>query len=450
MNESGRQPKDGSERREHPPWEHESPGSLLEGHRLHRPSGWLRFESGWLNSEQSLRNLETVVSLLQKAMEGLSGIEQLMNDAAARIKEAANYGDVDASPPEDLAGYVKMRLDQIDEIVRQSRFHGRGLLDGQSGLYGIGVGVDFIRGGPNTRSSPPEGYWVDVNVIPSRAYMKGGVPIDDAWIRAEEEIFLAEGEQFFRYRLRPEESVVSLLNGLREESQAAGLDVQIGMSAQGHLAIRHNQYGSQYKFKGCSFKTPLLSHRPGKVEWSRKGRDIQGRLSGEPAFGIGRMLVGYLDNEDTSELSVMWRTGRGGQCYVVQNALCFQEGIQGDEEVTRLALPTFDTRQLGRWMDTASGFRSLGDVRFENWQQVRDALYLMMAVSFEVEEWMEKTEGWIKRYQNRALACLREGRGFQTMPPPGEQVTAKQAENMARQLREMIQGSLEPSALPVS
>ena len=442
MTDLSRQPGAGFGRG-HPPRESKDSPLVIEGYRFLRPSGWLRFESGWLSSEQSLRNLETVVSLLQKAMEGLSGIDQLITDAVAAVKDFSNRCDPGAKPPDDITDYVKLRLDQIDEIVRQSRFHGRGLLDGQSGVTGIGVGIDFIRGGPNTRSSPPGGYEVSVNVLPSRAYMKGGVAIDEAWVRAEEEIFLAEGEQFFRYRLEPDETVSSLLKSLREESQAAGLDVQIGISGQGHLAVRHNQYGSQYKFKGCSFKTPLLSHHPGKVEKSWKGRDIQGRLGGEPTFGIGRMLIGYLDNENTSELTVMWRDGGGGRCYVVQNALRFQEGKGHDGDLESLALPSFESRQLGRWMDTASGFRSLANLRFDTWQQVRDALYQMMAVSFEVEEWLERGEAWIKRYQNRALACLREGGDFNAEPPRDDEVTAEQAEQMARELREMIQGSLK-------
>ena len=260
--------------RGHPPWGSADSPPGIENYRFHRPGGWLRFETGWLSAEQNLRNLETVVSLLQKAMEGLSGIDHLISDAVAAVKEFSGQCDFGGKPPDDIAGYLNLRLDQVDEIVRQCRFHGRGLLDGQSGVTGIGVGIDFIRGGPNTRSSPPEGYEVTVNVLPSRAYMKGGVAIDDAWVDAEEEIFLSEGELFFRYRLEPGETVSSLLKGLREESQAAGLDVQIGISAQGHLAVRHNQYGSQYKFKACSFKTPLLSHRPGKVEKSWKGREL--------------------------------------------------------------------------------------------------------------------------------------------------------------------------------
>jgi hypothetical protein len=415
--------------------------------RRPRPGGWLQFESGWLSTEQALKNLETIVSLLQRALEGLNGMDTLLEDAIAAVNDAWSKGDRAQPPAASLGETVWTRLTQMDEIVRQCRFHGRGLLDGESGVVGIGVGLDFIRGGANTRSSPAEGYPVTIEVLPSRAYLLGGVALEEDWVRAEEEIFLAEGEHFVRYRIGPRETVASLLAGLREQARSAGLDVQVGLTAQRRLIVRHNQYGSQYKFKGCSFRTPLLSKRPGKVEWSRKGRDIQGALGGEPAFGIGRMLVGYLDNEHTSELGVVWHggrleEGRGARCFVMQNGLCFQDGVGVDNAPVCLALPVMHTRALGRWMETSSGYRSVSDVRFESWQELRDALHLMLAVAFDLEDWRERVQGWIKRYQNQALACLRKSSPLRQLPAADERVTAAQAERMALQLRELIREEL--------
>jgi hypothetical protein len=415
--------------------------------RIPRPGGWLQFEGGWLSAEQALKNLETMVSLLQCALEGLDGLDGLLNDAIAAVNEQWSKGDRTRPPPEAVSESVWTRLKQMDEIVRQCRFHGRGLLDGQSGVAGIGVGLDFIRGGANTRSSPPEGYPVAIEVLPSRACILGGVPLEEDWVRAEEEIFLAEGEHFVRHRIAPGETVASLLAGLREQAQASGLDVQIGLTAQRRLIVRHNQYGSQYKFKGCSFRTPLLSKRPGKVEWSRKGRDIQGTLAGEPAFGIGRMLVGYLDNEQTSELAVVWHGGRleGGRwarCYVVQNGIRFQDAAGADNAPVCLALPVLYTRAGGRWMETPSGYRSLADVGFETWQELRDSMHLMLAVAFDLEDWRERVQGWIKRYQNQALACLRRSSPLRELPAADERVTAAQAERMALQLRQRMQDEL--------
>lgn len=415
--------------------------------RVPRPGGWLQFEGGWLTGDQVLKNLETIVSLLQRAQDGLTSIDGLLDDAIAVVSDAWSHGDKSRPPPEGIGETVWTRLNQVDEIVRQCRFHGRGLLDGQSGVVGIGIGLDFIRGGANTRSSSAEGYPVTIQELPTRAYLMGGVPLEEDWVQAEEEIFLAEGEHFVRYRIGADDTVGSLVTGLREQVRAAGLDVEVGLNAQRRLVVRHNQYGSQYKFKGCSFQTPLLSRRPGKVEWSRKGRDIQGALGGEPAFGIGRMLVGYLDNEQTSELAVVWRggrleQGRGARCYVVQNGLSFQDGAGVDNAPLCLALPTLYTRQLGQWMETPSGYRGLADLRFDTWQELRDALHLLLAVAFDVEDWRERVQGWIKRYQNQALACLRKSSPLRELPAADERVTAAQAERMALQLRARIQEEL--------
>jgi len=183
------------------------PGSAaIRVDRMPRPGGWLQFESGWLSTDQALKNLETIVSLLQQAQDGLSGIDTLLEDAIAAVNLAWSKGDKAGATPEGISETVWTRLNQIDEIARQCRFHGRGLLDGQCSVVGIGLGVDFIRGGANTHSSPPEGYPVTIDVLPSRAYILGGVSLEEDWVRAEEEIFLAEGEHFVRYRIGPDET----------------------------------------------------------------------------------------------------------------------------------------------------------------------------------------------------------------------------------------------------
>jgi len=411
------------------------------------PGGWLRFESGWLKPDQTLRNLETVVSLLQKAGEGLNTIEDLVEDMSTAVNSALKHGQWGDAPPEELSALVRTRLNQMAEVTRQCRFHGRGLLDGQSGVTGVGTGVIFVRGGANTQTSPTEGYAVVVQHLPTQAWLQGHVPLTEAWLTAEEELFLADGEVFVRCRTRAGESATEFLERLHREVQTAGLELEVGLNAQGLLKIRHHQYGSQQKFKGCSYKTPLLSSKPGKMEWSRRGRDIEGTLAGEPGFGIGRMLVGYLDNTHTSELAAVWRGGRResdgevGRLYLIQNALTFQEGEAEGEAPVRLCLPSFHPKQCGRWMDLPSGFGCLDEMRFSTWMEVRDSLHMLFAVSCEVDDWKENVQNWIKRYQGQAMTCLRRGRiglGLPVAEAPG---TREEAEHMAKLLCSLIRKS---------
>ena len=166
--------------------------------RIPRPGGWLKFDAGWLQPEQAIRNLETSVSLLQTASQALGDIDGLIGRMLAQFNLAWREGDRSRPPPSALGEELHHALHQVDEWVRRCRFHGRGLLDGQSGVAGLGQGVMFIRGGPNTATSPPEGYVVHIHGFPSRAALTGGVTLHDDWLRAEQEVFLAEGDHFVR------------------------------------------------------------------------------------------------------------------------------------------------------------------------------------------------------------------------------------------------------------
>lgn len=412
--------------------------------RLTRPAGWLRFESGWLNSEQALHNLETTVSLIQTASESMDGIGNHINDAIAILNAGWNSTGRSGRLQREFGRALRQKFEQIDDIARNCRFHGRGLLDGQSGVVGYGEGVDFVRGGPNTASSPPEGYEVKIIGLPSRASLTGGVALHEDWIRAEEEIFLAEGDRFIRYSPNQSANLSDFLADLQEAVSEAGLDLEVGMTRQRRLTLRHNQHGSHYKFKGFSRITPLLSKRPGKIEWSQRGRDIQGAIADEPAFGVGRMLIGFLDNAQTSELAVIWRgkepePGSHARCHIVQNGIHFQDGVGPERQQRNISLPSFLTHSLGRWMEGRSGFNSLADLHVKQRQEIFDAMQMLFAVSCEVDEWKERCNNWLKQYQNLALEILRNEVPIPQRPTAeGGRARQAQVEHMANTMRRMI------------
>ncbi len=435
-----------------PGWTHATapPDSLAA--RIPKPGGWLKFDLGWLQPEQAIRNLETSVSLLQTASHTAQEIDALVNRLLLQVNLAWRDGDRSYPPPAALGEELKHVLHQIDDLVRRCRFHGRGLLDGQSGVAGLGRGVTFIRGGPNTATAPPEGFEVRILAFPSRASITGGVTLHEDWLRAEQEVFLAEGDHYIRCASKPGEAVPEFLARMQDSVLLAGLDLEIGMTRQRRLVVRHNQYGSHFKFKGSSRKTPILSKRPGKIEWSRPGRDVQGTVDGESAFGIGRMLVGYLDNSRTSELAVLLRgvalkDGQTARVHVVQNGIVFQDRQDMHQPLVRLTLPSLYTHHLGAWLETRSGFCSLADVQLGGWPQVQDTLNLLFAVSCELEDWTERMDGWIKRYQNQALRFLRQN-GQGEGVPGSDEGQALRAEDMARLLRQWIENGPPSSEGP--
>jgi hypothetical protein len=411
--------------------------------RIPKPGGWLKFDVGLLHPEQAVRNLETSVSLLQTAGHAVQEIDALISRMLRQVNQAWREGDRAEPPPAELGEELEHVLHQVDELVRRCRFHGRGLLDGQSGVAGLGRGVVFVRGGPNTATSPPEGFEVRIVAFPARAAITGGVTLHEDWLRVEQEVFLAEGDRYVRCAPKAGDGVPEFLARLQAAVLAEGLDLEVGITQQRRLIVRHNQYGSHFKFKGSSRKTPILSKRPGKIEWSRPGRDIHGTLDGESAFGIGRMLVGYLDNARSSELAVLWRGGamassQTARVHVVQNGIVFQDRQDMHQPLVRLTLPSLYSVHLGAWLETRSGFGSLAEARLDTWPQVQDTLNLLFAVSCELEDWRERLDGWIRRYQNQALRFLRQS-GQAAGVSPAEEGQAERAEDMARLLRRWIE-----------
>ncbi len=410
--------------------------------RMPLPRGWLRFERGALDTGQIVGNLETIISLLQTGSAALDGLDRLLGSTLEALQAAWVHSDRGQSPPGQLTRFMALRLRQMEELVRNCRFHGRGLLDGQSSVVGEGTGVVFVRGGPQTRSSPPEGYEVRIIGFPSKASIVGGVSLHEHWLRAEQEIFLAEGERYVRFQPQAQRSLAEFVGDMQAAVRRAGLDLEVSLTRQRRLMVRHGQYGSQFKFKGSSRLTPLLSKRPGKLEWSRRGKDIQGTLQGEPAFGIGRLLIGYLDNPLTSELAVLWRgdeltAGQSARCVVVQNGVQFQEREE-DANSARIALPALYPHQVTRWMETRSGYHALSEIRSGTWQELEDSLHMLYAVTSEIEDWRTRVQRWIKRYQDRAVTYLRRGLPLPGMPA-GAAEPMPSAQTMAVALQKIMQ-----------
>ena len=427
------------------PWQHTHDPIIGIGGHMPRPTGWLRFESGLLTNEQIVSNLELLISLLQTASAGLEALERLQGSTLDVLNKAWLNEDHGCAPPPHLDGFLALRVRQMADLVRRCRFHGRGLLEGQTSVVGEGRGVVFVRGGPQTRTSPAGGYEVKISGLPTKAGIVGGVPLHEHWLRAEGEIFLAEGERFLRYQPQALRSIADFVADLQHAVRRAGLDLEVSVTRQRRLMVRHSQYGSQFRFKGSSRLTPLLSKRPGKLEWSRRGKDIQGTLHGEPAFGLGRLLIGYLDNPLTSELSVLWRgealaPGNTGHCVVVQNGVQVQE--RPDDAAAHIALPALAPHQVTRWMETRSGYHALSEIRAGTWQELEDSLQMLYAVLSEIEDWRTRVQRWVKRYQDRAMVYLR--RGLRLNDPAGADGagSGRQVELMATALK----GVMRPGA----
>ena len=85
----------------------------------------------------------------------------------------------------------------------------------------------------------------------------------------------------------------------------------------------------------------------------------------------------------------------------------------------------------------------------ESWNEVLDALYLLLAASGEVVEWKDRMRAWIERYRNRALSALRRGLVIPETPAVSAEPPGGRAQRMADLLRRAIHGEPEAELPPV-
>ncbi len=390
--------------------------------RMPQPGGWLHFDSGWLDTKQILRNLETSVSILQQTQRGILHIQRKIAFGLDFLNTHWEMRSMHSKPLPALDQCMQSIAQQIDDTVRNCKFHGRGLLNGQSSVVGWGNGVGFLRGGPNTKSSPAQGFSVNISIYPTRSVLMGHAPLHPAFMNEEQELILTESDQEIRVLLHKNESPTAFVLRLQTEIWRAGLNLEAQISPSGRLVLQHNHYGSQHIFRGLSRRTSILSQQPGHLEICLKGKDIQGELDGEHAFGVGRMLVGLLDNQRTAELAVCWTGERSleenkqANCHVVQNSIFVQEAADPHTAIPAITLPWCQPGKLGNWVDSSSGFLSLDHAACHSWFQVKDTIHMLHSVAYELEDWLEKIQGTMKRKQDAAMAKLKYASSVKAQP----------------------------------
>jgi len=134
---------------------------------------------------QAILNSEASVSMVQTAEAAMNEVNTLLVSMRQLAIHAANEGANDSRMLEADQAEIDNALDTIDRIARTSQFGTRTLLDGSNGANGIAVGdgLEFISAAPQTKSSPADGYAVDITRAATRAEKRGERPIElaDLW-----------------------------------------------------------------------------------------------------------------------------------------------------------------------------------------------------------------------------------------------------------------------------
>ncbi|MDH4122095.1 MAG: flagellin [Deltaproteobacteria bacterium] len=333
---------------------------------------------------QAAANTEIANAMVQTTEGALAEI----NDQLVRIRQlalhASNEGANDANMLAADQMEIRNALESLQRTTQTARFGGKKLLDGSTGINGTatGEGLTFVKGAITTRSTPVEGYRVDVTQVATQAQIEGSQAVTTENLKGLS-IDIMEGGHVAHVEAKSDDSVERFLGRLKGEVEKQGMKVDITITQDNRIKLTHQEYGSVPTFSVVSSAAGVLSPEANKAVEATQGLDIRGTINGEAAYGRGQTLIGGEGNPNTDGLSVMYTgpmvekpvegnpgqmekvhqpmVGTVGTVHVINSALTFQTGGQPGEN-TRLALPNITPSTLGRNIETETGVKSLAEV----------------------------------------------------------------------------------------
>jgi len=365
----------------------------------------LRSQVGGLN--QAVDNSESAITMIQTAESSLVEVNNLLTSMRSLAIAAANEGVNDDQMLEALQLELDQSLDTIDRITNNAQYGKKKLLDGSTGANGVGIGegIQFVEASVNTRTSPVEGYDVQVTQLGTRAHIDGTVALTQEMIDAGEEFTVAEGGRTVTFTTTAGDSRSQVFGKLNSELKKNGMDIVFEQNEEGVFSLRHNQYGSDYSISASASTAGVLSQESRAMQQS-SGSDIKGFIGGELANGEGQILTGstgtrvdglavrYVGSnvvEEGSEENV-------GKVAVFQNSLIFQVGPNVGQTES-ISLINTNTRVLGKGVPNDSGFRYLRDANLRTPEGATDTQRLVDKVLDEINS----TRGAMGAFQKNTL-----------------------------------------------
>ncbi len=334
--------------------------------------------------------------MVQTTEGALSEVNNLLIRMRQLALQAGNEGGSDAATLAANQQEIGDALDTINRIAQNTQFGNRKLLDGSASVSGeaIGDGLTFIAGTRRTRSSPVEGFAVDIEQVATRAELQGSSAIDADAIEEGLVITLLESGRTVQVVADRNDTPESFFGRLRRAVEESGLALDLTLSDGGEIRARHQEFGSAHTFQGASSIAGILSSDGGVLQAATPGEDVAGTINGEAAVGRGQLLRGLPGNTNTDGLVVRFagprvevgtgadgapvferepQPGPAGIVTVFNNAVEFQIGPNTGQQVSVL-LPNITPSAIARDVPNASGFGNLAEIRVDTVQGAADSL----------------------------------------------------------------------------
>ncbi len=352
---------------------------------------------------QAIANSELATTMVQTTEGALNEVNNLLIRTRQLALQASNEGFSDSTTLEANQLEIEDALNTINRISKNTQFGKKKLLDGSGGVTGeaLGGGLTFISGTVDTRTSPVQGYVVDLSQVATRSFLGGSTGLDEDNISGMQ-LTLFEGGKTVQVVGRISDSPESFFGRLRRVTEDSGLALDLRLNADRTISVRQQNYGSRHTFQGASSTAGVLSSNEGVLEAASPGTDIAGTINGEAAVGQGQLLLGLPGNANSDGLVVRYagplvevvtggrtvlvrkpQTGIAGVVNVSNNSLNFQVGPNPGQSVT-VALPQVNASFLGRSVENASNFKSLADIDVGTAQGSKDAIRMIDAAITEL------------------------------------------------------------------
>jgi flagellin len=381
----------------------------------HEAPGHDWVEEAWLPEQfraevaaiaQAIEATETAGAIVTAAEAGLSRISEWLALIEEETRQAISLAEAPGGKTDWSARQRKLMevRERIEQLVDSERFGKLRLFDGGLGCTGMafGDGLEFVSASPRARSSPPEGFPVWISRPAQRAQAVVELPPARAGPAPPLRLSIEAGERRAVHEPAPGEPCEAIAGALQLRAQQGGLEVLVNCTPEGRLLIRHLRHGGAHGFTLRSSVPGVFSLPDGRPRLVSNGGDVGGSINGEPAFGEGQLLTGCAGNRTTDGVTVRFsgslpsgggnrappeqvvrlglaaEPGEGpeghlvGRVIVAQQPLVFRMGAAEGEAIV-IRLNSMKPAHLGLGVETASGFRSLADVRLSSSGQAADA-----------------------------------------------------------------------------
>lgn len=297
---------------------------------------------------QAIQNSEASISMVQTAEAALNEVSALLISMRQRTIHAANEGANDEKMLAADQAEIENALATVDRIARTSQFGTRILLDGSNGANGVAVGdgLSFVSASPITKSSPADGYLIDITRPATRAEKSGQRPITIEDLRSNDvdalvqsfRIMIAEGGKNISFDMENNEdgNVIrkllaemdrnpgafdtdlvernirdTIAENLQRKADINGLKLEIFLKNENDplLVVRHRVFGSKNTFFVGATTEDVLAVEINRFEEATPGRDVEGTVDGKIAVGDGELLMGA-EATDTEGLAIRFDSVR--------------------------------------------------------------------------------------------------------------------------------------------